>query len=98
MNAENNRRPAHFGAAVAAIGLNTFREAVRDRVMYLILVFALILILVSRLLSMLTVGEEGRIIKDVGLSAISIFGVLTAVFVGVSLVFKEFLLAPQPQS
>lgn len=89
MNAENNRRPAHFGAAVAAIGLNTFREAVRDRVMYLILVFALILILVSRLLSMLTVGEEGRIIKDVGLSAISIFGVLTAVFVGVSLVFKE---------
>lgn len=89
MSAEPGRRPAPFGSAVVAIGLNTFREAVRDRVMYLILVFALILILVSRLLSMLTVGEEGRIIKDVGLSAISIFGVLIAVFVGVSLVFKE---------
>ena len=77
------------GAAVAAIALNTFREAIRDRVLYLLLVFALVLIGVSRLLSLLTVGDEAKIIKDVGLSAISIFGVLTAVFVGVSLVFKE---------
>ena len=57
--------------------------------LYLLLVFALLLIGVSRLLSLLTVGDEAKIIKDVGLSAISIFGVLTAVFVGVSLVFKE---------
>jgi ABC-type transport system involved in multi-copper enzyme maturation permease subunit len=76
-------------AAVLAIALNTFREAIRDRVLYLLLVFALILIGVSRLLSLLTVGDEEKIIKDVGLSAISLFGVLTAVFVGVSLVFKE---------
>ena len=76
-------------AAVLAIGLNTFREAIRDRVLYLLLVFALIIIGVSRLLSLLTVGDEEKIIKDVGLSAISLFGVMTAVFVGVSLVFKE---------
>jgi len=76
-------------ASINAIALNTFREAVRDRVLYLLLVFALILIAVSRLLSLLTVGNEDKIIKDVGLSAISVFGVLTAVFVGVSLVFKE---------
>lgn len=76
-------------AAVLAIALNTFREAIRDRVLYLLLVFALILIGVSRLLSLLTVGNEEKIIKDLGLSAISLFGVLTAVFVGVSLVFKE---------
>ena len=83
-----NRRPSG-PAAIVAIGLNTFREAIRDRVLYLLLAFALILIAVSRLLSLLTVGNEGKIIKDVGLSAISLFGVLTAVFVGVSLVFKE---------
>jgi len=77
------------GAAIVAIALNTFREAIRDRVLYLLLVFALILIGVSRLLSLLTVGDEAKIIKDVGLSALSVFGVLTAVFVGVSLVFKE---------
>lgn len=76
-------------AAISAIALNTFREAVRDRVLYLLLAFALVLIGVSRLVSMLTVGEEEKIIKDIGLSAISIFGVLTATFVGVSLVFKE---------
>jgi len=76
-------------AAILAIALNTFREAVRDRILYLLLAFALILIVVSRLLSLLTVGNEEKIIKDVGLSAISVFGVLTAVFVGVSLVFKE---------
>ena len=76
-------------SAILAIGINTFREAIRDRILYLLLVFALILIGVSRLLSLLTVGNEEKIIKDVGLSAISVFGVLTAVFVGVSLVFKE---------
>jgi len=76
-------------AAIVAIALNTFREAIRDRVLYLLLVFALILIGVSRVLSLLTVGDEEKIIKDVGLASISLFGVLTAVFVGVSLVFKE---------
>lgn len=76
-------------AAIAAIALNTFREAVRDRVLYLLLVFALVLVGVSRLLSLMTVGSEIKIIKDVGLSSILVFGVLTSVFVGVSLVFKE---------
>ena len=78
--------PAH---AVVAIALNTFREAIRDRVLYLLVVFALIVIGVSRALSMLTVGDEDKIIKDVGLGAISLFGVMVAGFVGVSLVFKE---------
>ena len=75
--------------AIGAIALNTFREAIRDRILYLLLIFALLLIAVSRLLSLLTVGNEEKIIKDVGLSAISVFGVLISVFVGVSLVFKE---------
>ncbi len=76
-------------SAIAAIALNTFREAIRDRILYLILVFALVLIALSHFVSLLTVGSEVKIVKDLGLSAISIFGLLTAVFVGVSLVFKE---------
>jgi len=76
-------------SAMVAIALNTFREAIRDRILYLLLVFALLLIGASRLLSLLTVGNEEKIIKDMGLSAMSLFGVLTAVFVGVNLVFKE---------
>lgn len=75
--------------AVAAIARNTFREAVRDKILYVLLGFALVVVLTSRLLSLLTVGSEEKIIKDVGLSAILLFGVLVSVFVGVSLVFKE---------
>jgi ABC-type transport system involved in multi-copper enzyme maturation permease subunit len=72
-----------------AIAANTFREAIRDRVLYLLLAFALLMIGSSILLSLLTVGSREKIIIDLGLSAISIFGVLTSIFLGVGLVFKE---------
>jgi ABC-type transport system involved in multi-copper enzyme maturation permease subunit len=72
-----------------AIAINTFREAIRDRILYLILAFALVMIAASRAISLLTVGSEEKIIKDVGLASISIFGVATAIFIGVGLVFKE---------
>ena len=72
-----------------AIAINTFREAIRDRILYLILAFALIMIGASRAISLLTVGSEEKIIKDMGLAAISLFGVATAIFIGVGLVFKE---------
>ncbi len=72
-----------------AIASNTFREAIRDRILYLLLAFALLMIGSSLLMSLLTVGSREKIIKDLGLSAIALFGVLTAIFVGVGLVFKE---------
>lgn len=82
------RRPTAWGA-VAAIATNSFREAIRDRVLYLLFALALVALVGSRVLSLLTVGDEEKIVADVGLSAISLFGVLTAMFVGVSVVFKE---------
>jgi ABC-type transport system involved in multi-copper enzyme maturation permease subunit len=74
---------------ISVIALNTFREAIRDRILYLLLVFALLLMGSAQVLSLLTVGGEEKIIKDLGLASISLFGVLTAVFIGVSLVSKE---------
>lgn len=74
---------------IYAIAVNTFREAIRDRILYLLLVFALLMITCSRIVSLLTIGSEEKIIKDLGLSAINVFSVLIAVFVGVGLVFKE---------
>ncbi|MGH9866849.1 MAG: ABC transporter permease [Candidatus Polarisedimenticolia bacterium] len=74
---------------VAAIAANTFREAIRDRILYLLLAFAILMIVSSRILSLLTVGAEEKIVKDVGLASLSLFGVATAIFVGVGLVFKE---------
>lgn len=72
-----------------AIALNTFREAIRDRVLYLLLFFALASLLFSRLLAILTVGDKIKIVTDVGLASISLFGALMAILMGTGLVYKE---------
>ncbi len=74
---------------VNVIALNTFKEAVRDRVLYLLLFFAAVSIIFSRVLALLTVGDRVKIIKDVGLASISLFGVLMAILIGTGLVYKE---------
>ncbi|MFQ5701353.1 MAG: ABC transporter permease [Acidobacteriota bacterium] len=74
---------------ILAIAANTFKEAIRDRILYLLLAFAILLMGSSTILSLLTVGSEDKIVKDIGLAAMSLFGVATAIFVGVGLVFKE---------
>jgi len=74
---------------VAAIALNTFKEAVRDRILYAIVVFALVMLAGSTILVTISVGGEEKIIKDLGLACISIFGLLIATFLGIGLVSKE---------
>ncbi len=71
------------------IARNTFRENIRDKVLYNLVVFALIMILCSMALGQLTLGNEDKVILDIGLSAISIFGTLIAIFIGIGLVYKE---------
>lgn len=75
--------------AVALVAGAVFRESVRDRVPYGMVVFAVLLIAASFLISQLTAGQDLKIIKDLGLAAISIFGLLIAVFIGIGLVSKE---------
>ena len=72
-----------------AVARATLAEAIRHRILYLLAIFALALIAGSRLLALLTVGEDAKIIKDVGLSAINVFGLLVALFVGVGIIFRE---------
>src|SRR5882724_8688883 len=74
---------------VGIVALNTFREAVRDRVLYNLVFFALVMITAAVLVGQISIGIEELIIVNLGLSAISIFGVVMAVFLGVSLVHKE---------
>ncbi len=74
---------------VLAIGLNTFKESIRDKIFYSLLFFAVILILFSIVLGKLTIGDPMKIIKDFGLGAISIGGTLIAIFVGIGMVYKE---------
>lgn len=74
---------------VYVIALNTFKENLRDKVLYNLLFFGLLLISSSILLGALTIGEQDKIIKDIGLAGINVFGVLIAIFVGIGLVSKE---------
>ena len=66
-----------------------FKESVRDRVPYAMVVFAVLLIAASYLIGQLTAGEDMKTIKDLGLAALSIFGLFIAVFIGIGLVSKE---------
>lgn len=74
---------------IKAIAGITFKEAKRDRILYLLFFFAALGIVASRVLAILTVGDRIKIIKDVGLASISIFGVLMAILIGTGLVYKE---------
>jgi ABC-type transport system involved in multi-copper enzyme maturation permease subunit len=75
--------------STALVAVNVFRESVRDKVLYNLVVFAVLLIAASYLIGQLTAGQDIKIIKDLGLAAISLFGVLIAVFIGIGLVWKE---------
>jgi ABC-type transport system involved in multi-copper enzyme maturation permease subunit len=74
---------------IIAIALNTFRESVRDRVLYNLVLFVLLIVIASVVMGRIAVGQERRIVIDVGLSAMTIFGVLISIFIGIGLVSKE---------
>jgi len=71
------------------VALNTFREAVRDRVLYNLVFFALLMIAASVAVGQISIGIEQTVIVSLGLSAISVIGLLISVFLGVALVSKE---------
>lgn len=68
---------------------NTFRETVRERVLYNLVFFAILMTLSGLLLGQLSIRQDEKIIKDIGLAAMDVFGTLIAVFIGVGLVSKE---------
>jgi len=74
---------------VGVVALNTFREAVRDRVLYNLLFFALVMMAASIIAGQISIGIEETVIATLGLSAISLIGLLIAIFIGVGLVAKE---------
>ena len=74
---------------IQAIAANAFREAVRDRVLYNLVLFVLLLTAAAIFIGELSGGQERKIIVDLGLSAMLLFGVFIATFVGIGLVYKE---------
>jgi len=74
---------------VLAIAVNTFKETIRDRVLSVIVVFALLMIAGGLWLGSISLGEGGRMMVDFGLTAVTGFGLIVAVFVAAGLVHKE---------
>ena len=85
-----------------AIAINTFREAVRDKVLYGVLAFACGVLLFTLALAELSLNQQARVVRDVGLASISLFSVIIAVFLGSSLLYKEierktlYVILPKP--
>jgi ABC-type transport system involved in multi-copper enzyme maturation permease subunit len=74
---------------LGAIAYNTFREAVRDRVLYNLIFFALIMVGAAVLFGQISIGIERIVLVNLGLTAVSIFGIIIAIFIGIGLVSKE---------
>jgi ABC-type transport system involved in multi-copper enzyme maturation permease subunit len=87
---------------ILTISLNTFREAVRNKILYSLLAFAVLVIVASMAFGALSVHEEVRLTADLGLGGMSLFSVIIAIFVGVNLLYKElerktiYSLVPKP--
>jgi ABC-type transport system involved in multi-copper enzyme maturation permease subunit len=74
---------------MVAVAANTFRETVRERVLYNLVFFAVLMTLSGLLLGQLSIRQDEKILKDIGLAAMEFFGTLIAIFIGVGLVSKE---------
>ena len=87
---------------IAAVAINTFREAVRDRVLHGLIGVATALLLFTLALAEVSLDQQRRIVLDVGLASISLFSVLVAIFLGSSLLYKEierktlYIILPKP--
>jgi ABC-type transport system involved in multi-copper enzyme maturation permease subunit len=78
-----------MNARIAHIATNTFREAVRDRVLYNLIAFAVLLSGAAVLVGQISIDIEKLVVINLGLTAVSLFGVVIAIFIGIGLVSKE---------
>lgn len=74
---------------VPHIAYNTYREAVRDRVLYNLIIFALLMVGSAVLFGQISIGIERQVVINLGLAAITLFGIAIAIFIGIGLVSKE---------
>ncbi len=74
---------------ITCIASNTFREAVRDRVLYNLIAFAVLLSGAAILVGQISIDIEKLVVINLGLTAVSLFGIVIAIFIGIGLVSKE---------
>jgi Cu-processing system permease protein len=76
-------------AAIRAVALAVFKESIRDRVPYSLVLFSVILMVAAVVMSRLTAAQDLKVIKDLGLATMNVIGLLIAIFIGTGLVAKE---------
>lgn len=74
---------------IIGVILNTFRESIRDKVFITIIIFAVLVMAGGKIIQPLALGEEAKVVKDIGLNSIALFSTLIAILVGGRLVYKE---------
>ena len=72
-----------------AIAANTYRENIRDRVLYSIVFFAVLVLCASLVMEEITIGDQDKVVRSVALGAIRAFGSVMSIFLGIGLVFRE---------
>ncbi|MBO0911436.1 MAG: ABC transporter permease [Acidobacteria bacterium] len=78
-----------MNSRIVQIAINTFREAVRDRVLYNLIAFALLMSAAAVVLGQISIQIERPLVINLGLTAVSLFGLVIAIFIGTGLVAKE---------
>ena len=78
-----------MNSRIYSIASNTFREAVRDRVLYNLIAFAVLLSGAAILVGQISIDIEKLVVINLGLTAVTLFGVVIAIFIGIGLVSKE---------
>jgi ABC-type transport system involved in multi-copper enzyme maturation permease subunit len=78
-----------MNARIFSIASNTYREAVRDRVLYNLIAFALLLSTAAIFVGQISIGIERLVVVNLGLTAVTLFGIVIAIFIGIGLVSKE---------
>jgi ABC-type transport system involved in multi-copper enzyme maturation permease subunit len=74
---------------ILAIAENTFKEAVRQRILVLLVIFSILLIIISIFLEPFAIGESPKILRDIGLAVAPLFGILVVIIIGSTLVYKD---------
>ncbi len=74
---------------IGVIATNVFREVIRDRILYLLALFAIAFVAIAALLPQVAAGTEHKILLDVGLATMNLLGLVVAIFVGTGLINKE---------
>ena len=78
-----------MNSRILHIASNTFREAVRDRVLYNLIAFALLLSGAAIFVGQISIEIEKLVVINLGLTAVSLFGIVITIFIGIGLVSKE---------